>query len=151
MLEGGILKYSCCILGECGSFACLSLKSWSGSSHQVGRVPEPFKFCRLMTFLADFLGLTDDEVLKLDAIKRIKGLYNICERATAEVQAILQTVSPMEVIPSKFLELASCIEALPPVIEWRQLSAYRRGVTQGLALGKAHFPWDWKHEDLSSG
>jgi hypothetical protein len=60
-------------------------------------------------------------------------------------------VSPIEVIPASYPEVAECVHALHAVVEWQQRSAYWRGAAQGLALGQAHFPWDWSHEDVSSG
>jgi hypothetical protein len=59
-------------------------------------------------------------------------------------------MSPTEIIPSSFLELSECLHLLPAIIEWQQRSAYRRGATQGLALGKAHFRFDWEHDDMST-
>jgi hypothetical protein len=78
-------------------------------------------------------------------------VLDACTRSTAEVQAMLQTISPTEVIPSAFLEVAKCLHALPEVVEWQRWSAYRRGASQGLALGQAHFPWNWNHDEVSSG
>lgn len=37
------------------------------------------------------------------------------------------------------------------VAEWLQRSAYRRGVSMALALGNAHFPNDWVHDEITSG
>jgi hypothetical protein len=78
-------------------------------------------------------------------------MLDACTRSTAEVQAMLQTISPTEVIPSSFPKVAECLHVLPDVVEWQRRSAYRRGASQGLALGQAHFPWDWSHDEVSSG
>ena len=47
--------------------------------------------------------------------------------------------------------MAHSLQVLPAVVEWLQRSAYRRGATSGLALGAAHFPKDWNHDEMSSG
>src|SRR3954463_5532031 len=69
----------------------------------------------------------------------------------AEVQGIFQTISPSEVIPLNYPDVASSLKALPAVVEWMQRSAYRRGVSMTLALGSAHFPDEWVHDDITSG
>src|SRR4051812_8846901 len=78
-------------------------------------------------------------------------LLTIWEMQTAEVQCILQTICSTEVIPSNYPEVASSMKVLPMVVEWRQRSAYRRGVSMMLALGQAHFPEDWVHDEITSG
>jgi hypothetical protein len=79
-----------------------------------------------------------------------RATFDSCMRSTADVRAILQTVSLTEIIPSSFPEVSECLQLMPAVIKWQQRLAYRRGVTQGLALVKAHFPFDWEHDDVSS-
>src|SRR3954467_6185459 len=78
-------------------------------------------------------------------------LLSIWETQTAEVQCILQTISGTEVIPSNYPEVATSLRVLPTVVEWLQRSAYRRGVAMTLALGQAHFPEDWVHDEITSG
>jgi hypothetical protein len=97
------------------------------------------------------LGLQDERVLQLSVVDCMRATFDSCTRSTADVRAILQTMSPMEIIPSSFSEVSECLHLLPVVIEWQQRSAYRHRVTQGLALGKAHFPFDWEHDDVLSG
>src|SRR3954469_13630712 len=70
---------------------------------------------------------------------------------TAKVQCILQTISETEIIPSNYPEVASSLRVLPTVVEWLQRSAYHRGVAMTLALGQAHFPEDWVHDEITSG
>jgi hypothetical protein len=97
------------------------------------------------------LGPQDERVLQLSIIDYVRATFDSCVRSMADVRAILQTVSPMDIIPSSFPEVSNCLQLLLAVIEWQQRLAYRRGMTQGLALGKAHFPFDWEHDDVSSG
>src|SRR3954452_24137114 len=78
-------------------------------------------------------------------------LLTIWEMQTAEVQGILQTISPTEVIPSNYPAVAASMKELPTVVEWLQRSTYRRGVSMTLALGQAHFPDDWVHDEITSG
>src|SRR4051794_7990412 len=78
-------------------------------------------------------------------------LLSIWAMQTAEVQCILQTISGTEVIPSNYPEVASSLRVLPTVVEWLQRSAYRHGVAMTQALGQAHFPEDWVHDEITSG
>src|SRR4051812_11458120 len=86
-----------------------------------------------------------------EAIDAVDELLSIWEMQTAEVQCILQTISGTEVIPSNYPEVAASLRVLPTVVEWLQRSAYRRGVSMTLALGQAHFPEDWVHDEITSG
>src|SRR3954465_15370868 len=78
-------------------------------------------------------------------------LLTIWEMQTAEVQAILQTISPTEIIPSNYPDVASSLKILPVVAEWMQRSAYRREVSLALARGNAPFPDDGVHDEITSG
>jgi len=102
-------------------------------------------------FNTDVLGVGTDAALGLGAMECMNIVLDACMKSTAEVQAMLQSISPTEVIPSSFPEIAECLHILPEVVEWQRRSAYRRGASQGLALGQAHFPWDWNHDEVSSG
>src|SRR4051812_9929704 len=86
-----------------------------------------------------------------EAIDAVDELLSIWEMQTAEVQCILQTISSTEMIPSNYPEVAASMKVLPTVVEWLQRSAYRRGVSMTLALGQAHFPEDWVHDEITSG
>jgi hypothetical protein len=74
------------------------------------------------------------------AMECLNIVLDACMRSTADVQAVLETISPTEVIPSSFPEVAKCLHVLLGVVEWQRRSAYCRGASQGLALGQAHFP-----------
>src|SRR3954471_20371327 len=100
---------------------------------------------------AGFLGLKDATTRSPEGKDTVEELLTIWEMQMAEVQAILQTISPTEVIPSNYPDVASSLKALPAVVEWMQRSAYRRGVSMALALGSAHFPDEWVHDDITSG
>jgi hypothetical protein len=50
----------------------------------------------------------------------VEAVFDSCVRSTADVREILQTVSPTEIIPTLYHEVAECIHFLPAVIEWMQ-------------------------------
>src|SRR3954471_693720 len=100
---------------------------------------------------AGFLGLKDATTRSPEGKDDVDELLTIWEMQTAEVQAILQTISPTEIIPSNYPDVASSLKVLPAVVEWMQRSAYRRGDFMALALGRAHFPDEWVHDEITSG
>ena len=100
---------------------------------------------------ADFLGVSNEATRKLGPIAGVKELRARFGYITAEVRAVLQTICVADSVPADYLGVAHSLQALPAVVEWLQRSAYRHGATTGLALGAAHFPDDWEHDEMSSG
>ena len=101
--------------------------------------------------MTDFLGVTDKATRQLGPIGAVKELRDRFTYMTAESRAVLQTICPTDSVPGDYPTVAHSLQVLPAVVEWLQRSAYRRGATTGLALGAAHFPQNWNHDEMSSG
>ena len=111
------------------------------------RLDEPW----FVSCLADFLGVTNEETCKLGPVAGAKYVRERFQNFTAEVQAAIQTICVAEGVAGDFGNVFQNLLALPTVVEWLQRSAYRRWATSGLALGAAHFPEDWVHDEVTSG
>ena len=101
--------------------------------------------------MTDFLGVTDKATRQLGPIAAVKELRDRFGYITVEMRAAVQTICPVEAVPGDYPTVAHSLQVLPAVVEWLQRSAYRRGATTGLALGAAHFPENWNHDEMSSG
>ena len=120
------------------------------------RVPEPlivffWPFSLLKFCLADFLGVSDKATRQIGPIAAVKEMRDRFMYITAEMRAMVQTICTADSVPGDYKSVAHSLQVLPAVVEWLQRSAYRRGATTGLALGAAHFPNDWNHDEMSSG
>ena len=95
--------------------------------------------------------MTDESTRQLGPIAAVKEMRDHFDYITAEMRAVVQTICTVDVVPGDYPTVAQSLQALPAVVEWLQRSAYRRGATTGLALGAAHFPENWNHDEMSSG
>ena len=95
--------------------------------------------------------MTDESTRHLGPIAAVKEMRDRFVYMTAESRAVVQTICTADSVPGDYPAVAHSLQALPAVVEWLQRSAYRRGATTGLALGAAHFPKDWNHDEMSSG
>jgi hypothetical protein len=48
----------------------------------------------------------------------MKAVFDAYTRSTADVRAVIQSVSPIEVIPTSYPEVTECFHLLPIVVEW---------------------------------
>jgi hypothetical protein len=67
--------------------------------------------------------------MQLGAVDCVKAVFDACARSTADVRAMLQSVSPTKIILVSYLEVSECLHVVPAVVEWMQRLAYYRGAT----------------------
>ena len=72
-------------------------------------------------------------------------------KATGDVLAMLQYLSPRERVKPEVSTVMSCIAKVPSVVDWLRRSACRQGATMALTLGLAHYPDDFDVADVTSG
>ena len=86
-----------------------------------------------------------------NASQCVTAVVNAATTSALCVQAALQGMSPIEVIPGGLTEVWHYLEVAPVVMEWMARSAFRHGATTTLSLGLAHFPDDFDLDDMTSG
>src|SRR4051812_8803937 len=79
----------------------------------------------------------DPEVQTYDAKQRVTMVVDAAALSATCLQAVLQGVSPIEVIPRGLTEVWHYLEEAPAVVEWMPRSAFRRGAATAPSLGLA--------------